>query len=80
MAPCHCRVGAYTWREDGGGGSAGGVPGGRLTASGGWRLAAPGAMESGRDFVSSGWRLLARWRLKNWRLGDFVSATPGRDG
>jgi hypothetical protein len=73
MAPCRCRVGAAPVR----GGKR--EEGGRPTA-----------------YLESVRRRLARWSLGaisflaasgscamaagNWRLGDFVSAAPGRDG
>jgi hypothetical protein len=68
---------ACTWREEGRGRrEEGGRPAAYLEG-GRQRLAVDGVWA--RFHL---WRLaaLARWRLENWRLGDFVSAAPGHDG
>ena len=73
MAPCHCRVGACTWREDGGGGSDGDVPGGRPTASSGWRLLARWSLGAisflavGGSLRDGGWRT-GVWAISFLRL------------
>jgi hypothetical protein len=65
MAPCRCRVGACTWREEGGGRREEGARPAAYLEGGRWRLAAPDAI----SFLAAGGSLRdGGWRTDVWAI------------